>query len=548
MRLSSQELRDCSRWEKAGIELPRFDREAMIAATRANPEWVHFGAGNIFRAFLSALQQDLLDKGVEKTGIIVGAGYDGEIIDRIYEPYDNLSLMVTLKVDGAVRKRVLASVAEALRLDRAAHFERLRGVFRSPSLKMVSLTITEKGYNLKGWEGEHLPDVEHDFNTGLALPKNYIGKLAALCYERYLAGRLPLALVSMDNCSHNGDRLFTAVEAFATQWTDRGFTDHGFLDYIWDHTKVSFPWTMIDKITPGPDAEVRKLLEEAGLTGMAGTSTSKTPLVTPYVNAEETQYLVIEDVFPAGRLRLEEAGVFFTDRDTVDKVEKMKVCTCLNPLHTALAVFGCLLGYTKISDEMKNPDLVKLLEGIGYGEGLPVATDPGILRPREFIDQVLRTRLPNPFIPDTPQRIAADTSQKIPIRFGETIKAYRAGADRLVFIPLVLAAWIRYLLGVDDAGAAFTVSPDPLYETLARSLSGLRPGQEGPFHEKLEHILSDRRIFGVNLYESGLADTVERYFAELMAGKGAVAATLKRVTAENPSPTQPPGAGGAGGT
>jgi fructuronate reductase len=254
------------------------------------------------------------------------------------------------------------------------------------------------------------------------------------------------------------------------------------------------------------------------------------------VNAEEAQYLVIEDLFPAGRPPLEEAGALFTDRDTVDKVEKMKVCTCLNPLHTALAVFGCLLGYTKISDEMQNPDMVKLLEGIGYGEGLPVAVDPKIIRPREFLDRVLRERLPNPFIPDTPQRIAADTSQKIPIRFGETIKAYRAGADKLVFIPLVLAAWIRYLLGVDDEGAPFTVSPDPLYEVLARPLSGLRLGQAGPFHTELEHILCDRRIFGVNLYETGLADQVERYFAELMAGKGAVAGTLKRVVSGAAAP------------
>ena len=100
----------------------------------------------------------------------------------------------------------------------------------------------------------------------------------------------------------------------------------------------------------------------------------------------------------------------FTSRETVEKVERMKVCTCLNPLHTALAVYGCLLGYTKISDEMKDADLVKLVEIIGYKEGLPVVTDPGILSPKKFIDEVLQIRVPNPFMPDTPQRIACDTS------------------------------------------------------------------------------------------------------------------------------------------
>lgn len=83
----------------------------------------------------------------------------------------------------------------------------------------------------------------------------------------------------------------------------------------------------------------------------------------------------------------------------------MKVCTCLNPLHTALAVFGCLLGYERISEEMKNPSLRKLVEQIGYTEGLPVVTDPGILDPKEFLDTVLNVRIPNPFMPDTPREL-----------------------------------------------------------------------------------------------------------------------------------------------
>jgi fructuronate reductase len=207
----------------------------------------------------------------------------------------------------------------------------------------------------------------------------------------------------------------------------------------------------------------------------------------------------------------------------------------LNPLHTALAVFGCLLGYTKISEEMKDPDLVKLVEIIGYKEGLPVVVDPGILSPKAFIDEVLKVRVPNPFMPDTPQRIACDTSQKIPIRFGETIKAYIA-SDKLnvrdlKLIPLVLAAWVRYLLGVDDTGAAFTISPDPLLDTLTPKLAGIKLGATEDFHITLEPILSDSKIFAVNLYEAGLGQTVEGYFAELVAGPGAVRKTLHKYTA-----------------
>ena len=143
--------------------------------------------------------------------------------------------------------------------------------------------------------------------------------------------------------------------------------------------------------------------------------TSKNTYVAPFVNAEEVQYLVIEDAFPNGRPALEKGGLIFTERETVDKVEKMKVCTCLNPLHTALAVFGCLLDYQLISKEMQNPQLKRLVEIIGYDEGLPVVVNPGIIDPKTFIDEVLNVRVPNPFMPDTPQRIATDTSQKLAI-------------------------------------------------------------------------------------------------------------------------------------
>ena len=105
----------------------------------------------------------------------------------------------------------------------------------------------------------------------------------------------------------------------------------------------------------------------------------------PFVNAEKCEYLVIEDWFPNGRPALERGGVYFTTREIVDQVERMKVCTCLNPLHTALAIFGCLLGYSLISEEMKNPVLRKLVERIGYDEGLPVVVNPGIITPRSLL-------------------------------------------------------------------------------------------------------------------------------------------------------------------
>ena len=538
MHLLDSELKNREQWEKAEIRLPEFDRDAMKAATEKCPQWVHFGAGNIFRAFPAALQQKLLNEGAEKTGIIVAEGYDYEIIKKAYRPQDDLSLLVTLKANGTIEKTVIGSLAQSLTVDRQdeADWSRLKEIFASDSLQMVSFTITEKGYSISAADGSFRPDVAADFEAGPDMADSYIGKLVSLCHWRYTHGAAPLALVSMDNCSHNGDKLFAAVDAYAKAWTENGRAAEGFLAYIENPACVSFPWSMIDKITPRPDDSVKKMLENAGFTDTESIVTSKNTYVAPFVNAEEAEYLVIEDAFPNGRPCLEKAGVMFTARDTVEKVERMKVCTCLNPLHTTLAVYGCLLGYTKISEEMKDEDLVKLVELIGYREGLPVVTDPGILSPKKFIDEVLQIRVPNPFMPDTPQRIACDTSQKLSIRFGETIKEYLArphlDVKSLRFIPMVQAGWCRYLLGVDDEGNSFTVSPDPMYEGLAKELEGVKVGQACDVHAVLQPIFSNAKIFGLDLYEAGLGEYAESIFAELIAGKGAVRATLKRHLAE----------------
>ena len=291
---------------------------------------------------------------------------------------------------------------------------------------------------------------------------------------------------------------------------------------------------MIDKITPRPDPSVEAILEKDGLEEADPIVTSKNSYVAPFVNAEECEYLVIQDVFPNGRPQLEKAGIMFTDIETVDKVEKMKVCTCLNPLHTALAIFGCLLDYKLISEEMKDETLKKLVEGIGYVEGLPVVINPGILDPKAFIDAVIGVRLPNPFMPDAPQRIATDTSQKLAIRFGETIKAYEASSELdvadLKLIPLVFAGWARYLMAIDDNGNEFTPSPDPLLDVVRPYVADIKLGDDVNVEEVLRPILENQKIFGVDLYAIGMAPVVCGYFKEMIAGPGAVRATLEKYT------------------
>ncbi len=529
MKLSADNLKDTSFWQEKGYALPHYDRTAMRDKTLENPVWLHFGAGNIFRSFPAMLQQTLLNQGLCDRGIIVCEGYDNEIIHRIYHPNDDLSVLAILKPDGSIRKEIIGSVAQSLFMHPDT-LPLLRDIFRKDSLQFASFTITEKGYALRGADGEWLPAIAADMQHAPADAQSFPGILAALCYERFLAGRQPLALVSMDNCSRNGEKLENAVGAFARAWTDAGYVDAGFSAYVSDPACLSFPWSMIDKITPRPDEKVRQLLAADGLEDMDILCTEKRTYIAPFVNAEAPQYLVVEDAFPNGRPPLEKAGVIFTDRETVSKTEKMKVCTCLNPLHTALAIFGCLLSYTSISAEMQDPQLKEFVKCLGQ-EGMPAVVDPGILNPEAFMREVMEERFPNPFMPDTPQRIATDTSQKIPVRFGETLKAYQAkelNLSTLTFIPLVFAGWCRYLIGVGDDGKPMEISPDPLLERLQKPLQGIRLGDSGPFHEQLSAILSDESLFGIQLYDTPLAEKAETYFSEMIAGPGAVRMTLKK--------------------
>ena len=525
MKLSLESIQNKEAWK--GYHLPQYDPAVIAENTKKNPQWLHFGPGNIFRIFPAALCQKLIEDGKMDTGIVCCEGYDDEVITKCFRPYDNLTIGVTLNADGNLDKEVIGSMADSLTM--LYDSEKIAEIFKQPSLQMVSFTITEKGYSLRNANHELFPAVVEDMANGPAACKSFMAQLASMCLGRKAACGAPLALVSMDNCSHNGEKLQMAVMEIAKAWLDNGKITAE--DYAYLEKDVAFPWSMIDKITPRPHPVVEKQLIEDGLEEISPFVTTKHTYTAPFVNAEKPQYLVIEDMFPNGRPPLEDAGVIITSRNIVNKVEKMKVCTCLNPLHTCLAIYGCILGHTSIAEEMKDEDLATFVDKMSHIEGMPFVVDPGVIEPEQFLNEVLAARLPNPFMPDTPQRIATDTSQKLSIRFGETIKAYIASPDHdvttLKLIPLVQAGWLRYLLGVDDNGEAFELSPDPLLPAMQEKMAGLTLGGEVN-EDQLKSILSDTAIWGVDLNACGLADKVIGYFKELSAAPGAVRATLKK--------------------
>ncbi|MBQ0057654.1 MAG: mannitol dehydrogenase family protein [Bacteroidales bacterium] len=514
---------NAAEWESKGYELPKFDIEAVARKTHDAPTWVHFGGGNIFRAFPAALLNDALNTGKYDRGVIVAETFDFEVVDKAYRPYDNLSLLVSLQSLGTIEKKVIASVTESLKADyQFEDWARLVEIFKNPSLQMISFTITEKGYSVAP------ADLERGLKPVLAM-----GKVCALLLERYNAGKLPLTVQSMDNCSHNGDKVKAGVMAYAEKWVADGLVPADFLAYLKDESKITFPWSMIDKITPRPHVKVKELLAADGFEDNDYIETEKHTFTAPFVNAEEVQYLVVEDNYTNGRPPLELGGTLYTTRETVDKVETMKVTTCLNPLHTAMSIYGVMLGYTLISAEMADEDLRPFIQKIGYMEAMPVVTDPGVLNPYEFIGAVINKRLPNPFMPDAPQRISTDTSQKLPIRFGETIKKYVArGLDmnNLVLIPLTLAGYARFLKALDDDLQPFTPSSDPKLDELMAIVAPLEIGKPDQDWSPLRKLFSRDDIFGINLYEAGLGEKIEGMVKELYAGKGAVRATLHKYT------------------
>lgn len=538
MKITECYIDDKKAFMERNIVVPNYNATTLKTETEKHPRWIHFGGGNLYRCFHAKIAQDLLNENLMDSGIVLVESFGKELIEQVYHPNDNKSLSVVMMADGSFTRELIASTTHASFLNKSnlQDLKFLQNVFENDSLQFVTLTITEKGYVVKDIAGNLLPYIQEDIQAGADIAKlnSTLAQLAYFLYCRFQKGGKGIALLSTDNFSHNGDRLKESLQVIIRGWVENKSVPQAFYSYIFESKKVSFPYSMIDRITPGPSQAIADKLQADDIEGMNIIKLERGAPIAAFVNTEEIYYWAIEDDFPNGRPPLEKAfGVFMADRETVNKTDLMKVTTCLNPLHTALAVNGCLLGYTSIYDETKNADLLKLIEKIGYEEGLPVVEDPKIINPKQFIDEVIYKRFMNPNIPDMPQRIATDTSQKLAIRFGETIKSYMKSSTldtkSLVFIPYVIASWCRYLMAIDDAGKAFTPSPDPLYNVLYPNVKDIKLGDKIDVHKHLQPILSNKQIFGVDLYEAGIAEKVEEIFVMLIQKEGAVATTLHKL-------------------
>ncbi|MDR6939912.1 mannitol dehydrogenase family protein [Arcanobacterium hippocoleae] len=532
MKLSIEGIRDTASYEAAGVALPTFDVAQMQEAGKANPRWVHIGPGNIFRIFTARVAHDLLAAGHHWpiAGVIP---LDPAELDTQLAPFDLMTLGVTLNPDGKREMKVIAGMSEVVATRREADYARYLELMRAQSVTLLSFTITEKGYVIEDSSGALQESVVAAFTKDpLTYHPNTMVLVAAGLYARFTAGAAPITLLSTDNFSHNGDKLRKSVLTIVDGWVASGMASAEFREYVADESRVAFPISVIDKITPRPNPSIAAELAELGFTDLEVQTVGRAAFAG-FVNAEPTEYLIIEDKFAAERPPFEEFGVHIVERQVCDDFENMKVTTCLNPLHTALAISGMLLGFPTIDAEMRDAALAKMVNRLGSEEGLPVVVDPKIVTPQDFLREVLEVRFPNEYLPDSPARIAMDTSQKLPIRFGETIKKYQSrGMDlaQLQVIPLVYALWARYLLGVDDQGATLELASDPLLDELTAQMSAIKLGESDQqlIHTTLAPIFSNPQIFGVNLYDTPLAAKAEALFTEMITGAGAVRSTIDK--------------------
>ena len=414
MILTDEGLRDSRFLKQAGYRFPRFNREQIISASLANPSWIHFGTGVFFRNEVCGVNQMLLEKKAYGTGVL-GAEYrDFKSAETFRTDCGCCSAVSYIGAGGKEEKHILSSCVGVFMCDPSygGDWEKLKAVFRNPSLQAASFTLPEKEYVLKDDTGSYTAAYRSDFDAGPAGARLFISRLCALLYERYLHGnRTPLALVSLDSFSENGDRLQHAVYGVVSEWVKRELVEDGFWLYVISPDHVSYPWTYCD---------------------------------TSVMN-QQMRCFYIEDSFPNSRPPLEKAGIVFGERDTVIKARHMKENICCDPLIASLAAAGTLKGYADGAAAMKDRRIARFIKRMAYTECLPAADGYGSVNSEQYISDILRIRLRTPVVTGSLQSILHDWSDRIYPLFNEILRGYSSDcgkdADRLVCLPFVLAAW-----------------------------------------------------------------------------------------------------------
>lgn len=444
----------------AGLAVPSYDRSALRTGI------VHFGVGGFHRAHEAMYLDRLMNDGrafewaICGVGVMPGDRRMQEVLDR----QDGLYTLVVKAPDGSLEARVIGSITEYLFApdDPAAVIEKMA----SPEVRIVSLTVTEGGYNFNAVTGEFMadnPDVRHDLQPGAA-PRTTFGLITAAIERRRQRGVPAFTIMSCDNIQGNGDAARRSFVAFAR------LRDPGLAAYVAEN--VHFPNSMVDRITPVTTDDDREQVRK-----QFGVDDGWPVVCEPF-----TQW-VLEDSFGAGRPPFEDAGVQVVA--DVEPYELMKL-RLLNASHQALCYFGYLAGYRLVHDVAQDPLFARFLLTYMEREATPtLAPVPGVDL-REYQHQLI-DRFSNAQVRDTVARLCAESSDRIPKWLLPVIRHNLDTGGDILLSTAVVASWARYAEGVDEQGRPIEVV-DRLRDTLVATAQRQ--------HEEPAAFIANRELFG----------------------------------------------------
>jgi fructuronate reductase len=477
-----------------GIRRPAYDRRAVRTGI------VHLGVGAFHRAHQAVYTDDVLGED-PRWGIVAASLRSPDTFDAL-QPQDGLYTLSVRSQDGETL-RVVGSIGRVIVAPRAT--DDLLEVMADPGTRIVTLTVTEKGYchdPATGALNEAHPDIVHDL-AYLRTPRSAPGFIVEALRRRRLAGVPPFTVLTCDNLPSNGRTVKRVLTRFAE------LVDPELGRFVAD--EVSCPSTMVDRIVPATSDQDRERIGDAlGVTD-----------AWPVVTEPFTQW-VIEDRFPQGRPAWENAGAEFVA--DVEPHEHMKL-RLLNGSHSTLAYLGYLSGYETVADTMADPAFVRLIEELMNDEVTPTLHMPPGADLASY-KRALVERFRNPALKHRTWQIAMDGSQKLPQRLLGTVRDRLQSGASIARLSLGVAAWMRYVTGMDEKGAPIDVR-DPMAARLREIADGA-----GASAETLANALfAVREIFGddlpgdprftgsvtaalARLYERGAKRTVAEFKAD----------------------------------
>lgn len=514
--LNQRLLDDTQFWKGKNVQLPKYDRKSIPVKS------ICFSAGRMAYGHTGDIMQDLLNLD-PSTGLMVGVEtfspkYVTELAASnflITQPiFENEKGKVIPKIQGAIDSILFVDANTT-----SLAWAKLLEYARDPQVQFATINAPEGAYGVSYSSGDFAepisPVLMKDMDEGTV--NSDPAKWTTFAMERYKAG-LKFAMVSCTNFSGNGHYTAATLKTVARAWEAKGFAPAGFLDYLSDPSRFSFPNCMIDRIAVSPDEATRQQMEAIGIR-------------SNMVVTEKARYWAVEDIFPAGRPAFEKAeGVFMEPSyEEVKKYEDMKL-RILNMSHSVIAGLGVLLGYRGnygIYNAMQNEMISTLIQRI-IDIVIQTVDKPKQMDPKAFAVAAI-TRLNNPNIPDDPMRIALNASTKMLPRFMDTYYAAEAKgipSEQLKLILLPVAGFIRYTMGIDDQNMVYSLEDDPRKDLLTACASKAvmgEPASAVAFREIIAH----KDIMGQDLYTHGNTGAIlEEMVGKMLSGSDAVARTI----------------------